>query len=86
MQQLAPALPAALGYFGLELLEPALSGPALQAHGDPVAERLPALLAQPVRGLAHVLDCTEGAPSSAWRPSLRRGRNQPLYGSTRAIR
>ena len=53
MQELAAAFGARLRQLRFELLEPAAGGPATQADRNPVAEHLPALLAQPVRGLAH---------------------------------
>src|SRR3954471_20709780 len=52
-QDLAAALCAARGHLVLEVVEPAQGGAASQTERDPVAEHLPTLLAQPVRGLAH---------------------------------
>src|SRR5207302_7242147 len=42
-----------LGNLVLELLEPPPRGAAAEAERDPVAEHLPALLAQPLRRLSH---------------------------------
>ena len=58
--QLAAALRALVGNLGFELLEPAARRAAAQADGNPVAEHLSPLLAQPVGGLAHVLTVASG--------------------------
>ena len=52
-QKRPAALRARVRQLGLELLEPPARRAAPDADGDPVAEHLPALLAQPVGGLAH---------------------------------
>ena len=51
--QLAATLGARLRQLVLRLVEVPLGVAAGEADGGPVAEDLPALLAQPVRGLAH---------------------------------
>ena len=52
-EHLASALQTRLRYVGLELLEPPPGRAAAEADGGPVAEYVPALLAQPVGSLAH---------------------------------
>src|SRR6185437_4560876 len=59
-QHHAPTLRALLGNVDFEVVEPAASRAAAETEGDPVAEHLAALLAQPVRGLSHRSD---GNPS-----------------------
>ena len=56
VQHLAAAGGAPGGHLVLELLEPAPRGAAVEADRGPVAEHLPALLAQPVRRLPHPAD------------------------------
>src|SRR5919206_3110368 len=72
-QYLAAALRARRRHLGLELLEPAARGPAPEAHGSPVAEHVAALLAQPVRSLAHATTLA----AEAGRPESRPARHRP---------
>src|SRR5262249_7858212 len=58
----AAALPALVRDLGLELVEPPLRGPATETERHPVAQHLPAFLAQPVRGLAHGQTVARGEP------------------------
>src|SRR5206468_2832218 len=75
-QQLAAALRALLRHLGLELLEPAPRRAAPKAHRDPVAEHLPALLAQPVGRLAHAVSLGVLRRCNRTRTHLDRNRGQ----------
>src|SRR5437899_11263048 len=63
---LSAALRARLGQLALGLVEVALREPADQAEGDPVAEGLAALFAEPLRGLTHI-------GTRGWRGRAERG-------------
>src|SRR5581483_134596 len=68
---------AALRELVLELLEPPLSGAAAETDRRPVAEHLPALLAQPVRRFAHQRFWSASSAIASARASRRSTRRSP---------
>src|SRR5581483_9267224 len=77
VQRGAAAGRAAIRQLVLEVLEPALRGAAVETDGRPVAEHLPALLAQPVRRLAHQRFWSASSAIASARANRRSRRRSP---------